>query len=381
MNNFNLLKTDNNSKARAGILKTDHSEIETPIFMPVGTLGTVKAIEQQFLNEIDTRIILGNTYHLYLRPGNEVIKHFGGLHKFMNWDKSILTDSGGYQVFSLQDIRKIDENGVKFKSHIDGSYHYFTPESVIETQIILGSDIMMVLDECVPYPSEHKYVKNSIELSLKWAKECKQYWQEKGPLWGHNQMLFGITQGGTYKDLRKEYIERLIEIEFDNYAIGGLSVGEPAEVIYDFADFSTDYLPQDRARYLMGVGTPENLLECIERGIDMFDCVMPTRNARNGQIFTTRGKINIRNKKHQLSDEAIDPGLDIPTSQNFTLGYLRHLFIANETLGLIIASKQNIAFYLWLTKQARNHIIEGDFTSWKKSFLEKYNSEKYISDK
>jgi queuine tRNA-ribosyltransferase len=373
MNNFTLQTTDKNSKARAGILKTDHSEIETPIFMPVGTLATVKAIEQQFLNEIDTRIILGNTYHLYLRPGNEVIRHFGGLHKFMNWDKSILTDSGGYQVFSLQDIRKIDENGVRFKSHIDGSYHYFTPQSVIETQRILGSDVMMVLDECVPYPSEHSYVKKSIELSLKWAKECKDYWVDKGPLWGHNQMLFGITQGGTYKDLRKEYIERLIEIGFDNYAIGGLSVGEPAEVIYDFADFSTDYLPADRARYLMGVGTPENLLECIERGIDMFDCVMPTRNARNGQIFTTRGKINIRNKKHQLSEEVIDPGLDIYTSQNFTLGYLRHLFIANETLGLILASKQNIGFYLWLTKEARKHIIAGDFTSWKKSFLEEYN--------
>ena len=373
MNKFTLLKTSDDSKARAGILKTDHSEIETPIFMPVGTQATVKSIEQTFLNEIDTRIILGNTYHLYLRPGNEVIKHFGGLHKFMKWDSSILTDSGGYQVYSLQDIRKIDENGVKFKSHIDGSYHYFTPQSVVETQRILGSDIMMVLDECAPYPSEYKYVKNSIELSLKWAKECKDYWVEKGPLWEHNQMLFGITQGGTYKDLRKEYIERLIEIDFDNYAIGGLSVGEPAELIYEITDYSTDYLPQNKARYLMGVGTPENLLECIDRGIDMFDCVMPTRNARNGQLFTTKGKINIRNKKHQLSEDVIDDGLDIFTSNNYTLGYLRHLFVANETLALILASKQNIAFYLWLTKQARKHIIDGDFTKWKKDFLEDYN--------
>jgi len=375
MNNFTLLHTDKNSKARAGVLKTDHSEVETPIFMPVGTLGTVKAIDPKFLYDIDTRIILGNTYHLYLRPGNDVIKHFGGLHKFMNWENSILTDSGGYQVFSLQDIRKIDQNGVKFKSHIDGSSHYFTPESVIETQRILGSDIMMVLDECVPYPSPHNYVKKSIELSLKWAKECKDYWLDKGPMWGHNQMLFGITQGGTYKDLRKEYIERLVEIGFDQYAIGGLSVGEPAEVIYEFTDLSTDYLPKDHARYLMGVGTPENLLECIERGIDMFDCVMPTRNARNGQIFTTNGRINIRNKKHKLSEELIDCGLDNYASQNFTLGYLRHLFVANETLALILASQQNIAFYLWLTKTARKHIIEGDFLQWKKDFLTKYKGE------
>ncbi|MDC1068716.1 tRNA guanosine(34) transglycosylase Tgt [Candidatus Kapabacteria bacterium] len=373
MNNFTLIKTDENSKARAGVLKTDHSEIETPVFMPVGTLGTVKGIEQRELKNIDTRILLGNTYHLYLRPGNDVIKHFGGLHKFMNWDSSILTDSGGYQVFSLQDIRKIDKNGVEFKSHIDGSKHYFSPESVIETQRILGSDIMMVLDECVPYPSDKKYVADSIELSLDWAKKCKEYWLKKGPMWDHNQMLFGIGQGGMYHDLRKEYIERMVDIGFDGYAIGGLSVGEPNEIMYEFADLSTEILPENQPRYLMGVGTPVDILENIERGIDMFDCVMPTRNARNGQLFTTRGKINIKNKKYQLSNEVIDENIDSYASNNFSLGYLRHLFIAGESLALIIASQHNIAFYLWLAKTAREKILAGEFTSWKKEFLENYN--------
>lgn len=373
MERFKLLKTDNDTKARVGILKTDHSEIETPVFMPVGTLGTVKGIEQRELQNFDTRVILGNTYHLYLRPGNEVIKHFGGLHKFINWDRSILTDSGGYQVFSLQDIRKIDENGVEFKSHIDGSKHYFSPQSVIDTQRVFGSDIMMVLDECVPYPSEKKYVADSIELSLDWAKKCKVHWKNKGPLWGHDQMLFGIGQGGTFKDLRKEYIERMIEIGFDGYAIGGLSVGEPNDIMYEFADHSTDYLPKESPRYLMGVGTPIDLLENIERGIDMFDCVMPTRNARNGQLFTTRGKINIRNKKFQLSDEVIDENIDSYASQNFSLGYLRHLFISGETLALILASQHNIAFYLWLAKTARNKILSGEFKKWKKEFLDNYN--------
>lgn len=372
MNRFELLKTDENSKARAGILKTDHSEIETPVFMPVGTLGTVKGIEQRELENFDTKIILGNTYHLYLRPGNDVIRHFGGLHKFMKWDSSLLTDSGGYQVFSLQDIRKIDKNGVEFKSHIDGSKHYFSPESVIDTQRVLGSDIMMVLDECVPYPSEKDYVKKSIELSLDWAKKCKEHWASTGPIWDHNQMLFGIGQGGTYKDLRIEYIKRMVDIEFDGYAIGGLSVGEPNEIMYEYAEISTEHLPKDKPRYLMGVGTPVDILENIERGIDMFDCVMPTRNARNGQLFTTRGKINIRNKKYQLSDEVIDENINSYASNNFTLGYLRHLFIAGESLALIIASQHNIAFYLWLARTAREKILSGEFTSWKKEFLNNY---------
>jgi queuine tRNA-ribosyltransferase len=372
--NFTLKKTDSLSKARAGVLKTDHGEIGTPVFMPVGTQGTVKTIEQRTLVELDAKIILGNTYHLYLRPGNDVMKHFGGLHKFMNWDRALLSDSGGYQVFSLRDIRKINEDGVEFKSHIDGSKHYFSPENVIETQRILGSDVMMVLDECVPYPSEKKYTADSLKLSLKWAKECKDYWTEKGPMWEHNQMLFGIGQGGMFPDLRREYIKGMLDIGFDGYAIGGLSVGEPHDVMYELTDISTDMLPSDQPRYLMGVGTPENILECIERGIDMFDCVMPTRNARNGQLFTTRGKINIRNKKYQFSDDVIDENIDSYASNNFSLGYLRHLIISKETLGISLASQHNIAFFLWLARTAREKILSGEFTIWKKDFLEKYNS-------
>lgn len=369
---FTLEITDSNSKARAGRLQTDHGEILTPVFMPVGTQATVKTLEHRTLEELDAKIILGNTYHLYLRPGNEVMEHFGGLHKFMNWNRALLTDSGGYQVFSLQDIRKISDDGVEFKSHIDGSKHFFSPENVIETQRILGSDIMMVLDECVPYPSEKKYTADSLKLSLDWAKKCKDYWVEKGPKWGHNQLLFGIGQGGMFEDLRKEYIEGMLDIEFDGYAIGGLSVGEPAELMYDLTDLSTNYLPHDKPRYLMGVGTPQNILEGIERGIDMFDCVMPTRNARNGQIFTTRGKINIRNKKWQLSDELIDENIDSYASKNFTMGYLRHLVVAGETLGIALASQQNIAFYLWLARTAREKILEGNFVEWKKEFLDGY---------
>jgi queuine tRNA-ribosyltransferase len=374
MNRFELIKKDPETKARAGVLKTDHSVIETPVFMPVGTQGTVKAIEQRELQAFDTRIILGNTYHLYLRPGNEVIEHFGGLHKFINWDGSILTDSGGYQVFSLQDIRKITDDGVEFKSHIDGTKHFFSPESVIETQRNLGSDIMMVLDECVPYPSEKKYTADSSVLSLDWAQKCLDYWKNKGPKWNHDQMLFGISQGGMFEDLRKDYLEKLIDIGFDGYAIGGLSVGEPAEIMYDLVDVSTEIMPEDQARYLMGVGTPENILENIERGIDMFDCVMPTRNARNGQLFTTRGKINIRNAKYKLSDDVIDSNLDNYASNNFTLGYLRHLFIAGESLGVMLASQHNIAFYLWLARTAREKILSGEFKQWKTEFLKNYNS-------
>lgn len=371
-NNFTLIKTDANSKARAGVLKTDRGEIQTPIFMPVGTQGTVKTLEQRVIKELKAQIILGNTYHLYLRPGNEVMSHFSGLHKFMNWDKPILTDSGGYQVFSLQDNRKINENGVEFRSHIDGSKHLFTPENVVDTQRIIGSDIMMVLDECVPYPSDEKYTQNSSKLSLDWAKRCLKQFKNTEPLYNHKQQLFAIIQGGMYENLRREYCQEIIEYDFNAFAIGGLSVGEPNELMYDLTNLCTDYIPKDRARYLMGVGTPENILESIERGVDMFDCVMPTRNARNGQIFTTRGKINIKNQKYKFSDELIDTGLDNYTSNNYTLGYLRHLTVAGEILGLILATQQNIAFYLWLVTTAREKIIEGNFKSWKAEFLAVY---------
>ncbi len=371
---FTLEKADSNSSARAGVLKTDHGEIKTPVFMPVGTQATVKTIEQRTLADLGARIILGNTYHLYLRPGDDVIKYFDGLHKFMNWGGALLTDSGGYQVFSLKDIRKINENGVEFKSHIDGSSHFFTPQSVIESQRILGSDIMMVLDECVPYPSEKKYTADSLKLSLKWAKECKDYWLAHGQMWEHSQMLFGIGQGGMFADLRREYIEGMLDIGFDGYAIGGLSVGEPHEKMYELTELSTELLPKDQARYLMGVGTPENILECIERGIDMFDCVMPTRNARNGQLFTTRGKINIRNKKYKFSKEVIDENIDSYASKNFSLGYLRHLIMSKETLGISLASQHNVAFFLWLARTARQKILSGDFIKWKKDFLDNYNN-------
>jgi queuine tRNA-ribosyltransferase len=374
-NFFKLQKTSNNSKARAGTIYTDNGDIPTPIFMPVGTQGTVKALTQKQLEELDAKIILGNTYHLYLRPGNEVMQHFNGLHKFMNWNRPILTDSGGFQVFSLQELRKLTKEGVRFKSHIDGSMHFFSPESVVDTQRIIGSDIMMVLDECVPFPADYDYTKNSMELSLHWAKLSREHFNQTEPFWKHNQFQFGIGQGGMYKDLRVEYIERMVEIDFDGYAIGGLSVGEPTETMYEITDICTDKMPQNKPRYLMGVGTPENILESISLGIDMFDCVMPTRNARNGQIFTTSGKYNIRNARFKFCEKPIDENLDCYASQNFSLGYLRHLTIADEILGLQLASMQNIAFYLWLVCQAREHILTDDFEKWKTDFLKKYNSE------
>lgn len=369
---FSLEKTDSQTNARAGKIVTDHSEIPTPIFMPVGTQGTVKALEQSKLNSMDTRIILGNTYHLYLRPGNEVMYQMGGLHKFMNWNKSILTDSGGYQVFSLKDMRKLSKDGVTFKSHIDGSKHFFSAENVVETQRIIGSDIMMVLDECVPYPSDYDYTKKSLELSLDWAKKSREAFLNTEIKYNHRQFQFGIAQGGMYPELRKEYINRMVEMDFEGNAIGGLSVGEPTEMMYDLTSVCTDILPKDKPRYLMGVGTPENILEGIERGIDMFDCVMPTRNARNGQIFTTRGKLNIRNKKYQFDNSAIDENIGVESSANYSMAYLRHLMISDEILGLIIATTQNIGFYLWLVRTAREKILSGEFRSWKNDFLENY---------
>lgn len=369
MNLFELLKTNDNTKARAGLLRTDNGIIETPIFMPVGTQGTVKALEQRELIELGAQVILGNTYHLYLRPGLEVIKHFKGLHKFISWDKPILTDSGGYQVFSLQDLRKLSEEGVAFKSYIDGSNHFFSPENVVTAQRIFGSDFVMVLDECTPFPAEKQVALKSMELSARWAKRAKKEFSESESLWGHRQFLFSIGQGSMYPDLRKQYLEQMLEIGFDGYAIGGLSVGEPAEMMYEITDLSTDVLPTDKPRYLMGVGTPENILESIALGIDMFDCVLPTRNARNGQLFTSKGKINIRNSQYKLSENPIDESIVSYASKNFSLGYMRHLFMSNEILGLQLATQHNIAFYLWLVKTAREKILSGEFSEWKKEML------------
>jgi len=375
MNNFwTLEKTTSDSKARAGRIQTDHSVIETPVFMPVGTQGTVKAIEQKKLTELGFRIILGNTYHLYLRPGTEVLSKLGGLHKFMNWNGSILTDSGGYQVFSLQDLRKLKPDGVEFRSHIDGSKHFFTPENVVEIQRIIGSDIIMVLDECTPYPSEFEQAKKSVDLSINWAKKSYDAFKQSKPKYRHRQFQFCICQGSMFHDLRRYYIETMINVDFDGFAIGGLSVGELADVMYEIVDLSTDLLPEDKPRYLMGVGTPENILEAIERGIDMFDCVMPTRNARNGQFFTTRGKINIRNAQYRLSEEAIDENIDSYASRNFSLGYMRHLFIANEILGLQLATEHNLAFYKWLVKTAREKILNDEYRQWKQFILKMINN-------
>jgi queuine tRNA-ribosyltransferase len=368
---FELKKKSVNSKARAGVISTDHGDIPTPIFMPVGTAGTVKAILQRDLLEVDAKIILGNTYHLYLRPGDKVINHFGGLHKFINWDRAILTDSGGYQIFSLQEMRKLTPEGAYFKSHIDGSKHFFSPENVVEIQRNLGSDIMMVLDECVPYPSDETYTAKSMELSLDWAARSRKKFSETENLYGHRQFQFGIAQGGMYKNLRKEYLERMVDLDFEGNAIGGLSVGEPAELMYDITDFSTDFMPEDKPRYLMGVGTPENLLESIERGIDMFDCVLPTRNARNGQLFTYRGKLNLKNSQYKLSDEPIDSEIDCYASNNFSLGYLRHLFVSQEILALQLATMHNLSFFLNLVRESRKHILDDTFESWKKSTLER----------
>ncbi|OGU12684.1 MAG: tRNA guanosine(34) transglycosylase Tgt [Ignavibacteria bacterium GWB2_35_12] len=380
---FKVEKKSHDCKARAGLLKFNGYEIPTPVFMPVGTQGTVKAIDQQTLKNFNTRIILSNTYHLYLRPGTEVIEHFGGLHKFISWDRPILTDSGGYQIFSLKELRKLTEDGVHFSSHIDGSKHFFSPESVIDIQRKLGSDIVMVLDECTPYPATIEEAVKSADLSSRWAIRSKQSFISTKSLYGREQYLFSIGQGSVYPDLRKEYLKKMIDIGFDGYAIGGLSVGEPSEIMYEIVDISTDSLPVDKPRYLMGVGTPENILEAIERGIDMFDCVLPTRNARNGQLFTTKGKINIRNAQYKMADEPIDEeiglhsnivGEGLETSPTYSLGYLRHLFISGEILGIQLATQQNIAFYLWLVKTAREKILSGEYIQWKKLLLDKYQN-------
>lgn len=368
--NFEINHQDAGSKARAGLLTTSRGVIETPIFMPVGTAGTVKGVHQRELKEdIEAQIILGNTYHLYLRPGMEIMEKAGGLHRFNGWDKPILTDSGGFQVFSLKEIRKITEEGVHFSSHIDGSKHFFTPEFVIDIQRIIGGDIIMAFDECPPYPSKYTYLENSMHMTHRWLKRCINRLQETEPKYGHEQNLFPIVQGGVFKDLRAQSAEFIAEQDQPGNAIGGLSVGEPAEDMYRMIEVVNDILPESKPRYLMGVGTPENILESIALGVDMFDCVMPTRNARNGMLFTTQGIINIRNKKWEDDFSPIDEQLGGYVSTFYSKAYLRHLVRAKEILGAQIASIHNLRFYLWLVKEARQHIIAGDFIAWKKNIL------------
>lgn len=369
---FEIKKLDSNSAARAGIIETDHGVIETPIFMPVGTVGTVKAVHfGELETDIHAQIILGNTYHLYLRPGLEILQQAGGLHSFNSWQKPILTDSGGYQVFSLSHRRKMTEEGATFQSHIDGSRHLFTPERVMDIQRTIGADFIMAFDECTPYPCDYKYAKKSMELTHRWLKRCIARFDETDPHYGYEQTLMPIVQGSVYPDLRKLSAEFIAEQQRPANAIGGLSVGEPAEMMYEMTELVCAILPHDKPRYLMGVGTPANILESIALGIDMFDCVMPTRNARNGQIFTSEGIINIRNAKWKADFSPIDPNSDCPTIQRHTKAYLRHLFHAEEILGAQIASIQNLSFYLWLVKEARKHILEGDFATWKKDMVER----------
>ncbi len=363
---FDLLSTDAGSKARAGTITTDHGKIETPIFMPVGTVASVKGVHQRELKEdINPDIILGNTYHLYLRPQTEILKKAGGLHKFMNWDRNILTDSGGYQVYSLSARRKIKEEGVKFKSHIDGSYHTFTPENVMEIQRTIGADIIMAFDECTPYPCDYKYAKRSMHMTHRWLDRCVSHLDKVDPLYGFNQTLFPIVQGSTYKDLRKQSAEYIASVGAEGNAIGGLSVGEPAEEMYAMTEVVTEILPEDKPRYLMGVGTPINILENIALGVDMFDCVMPTRNARNGMLFTAHGTINIKNKKWEDDFSPIDEMGITFVDTEYSKAYVRHLFSVNELLGKQIATIHNLGFYMWLVREARKHILAGDFTSWK----------------
>lgn len=369
---LNLVAQDKHSKARAGWFQTDHGVVETPIFMPVGTQGTVKAVNQHYLeHEIKAQIVLSNTYHLYLRPGTEILELAGGLHKFMNWNKPILTDSGGYQVFSLTELRKLKENGVEFRSHLDGSKHFFTPEKVIQIQRSIGSDIMMVLDECAPYPCDYEYAKKSVQLTSNWAALNKNAYIHSEPKYEHNQFLFGIIQGSVYKDLRKKSAEDLLRLDFDSYAIGGLAVGEPINQMYELVDYTTDLMPVDRPRYLMGVGRPENILESIARGIDMFDCVMPTRNARNSNVFTWDGTLSMRNSKYKDDFRPLDENCKCYTCRNFTRAYIRHLFVAEEILALELASIHNLYFYLELVRQARTKIIDGTFNSWKNEIVNK----------
>ena len=370
---FTLQKTDTKSHARVGELVTDHGIVRTPIFMPVGTAGTVKAVHQRELkSDIDADIILGNTYHLYLRPGIELLQKAGGLHKFNGWDRPILTDSGGYQVYSLTDIRKIKEAGVTFQSHIDGSKHTFSPEYVMDIQRAIGADIIMAFDECTPYPCEYDYAEKSMHLTHRWLKRCIERFDATDGLYGYEQALFPIVQGSTFPDLRKQSAEFIAEQNRLGNAIGGLAVGEPAEMMYEMTELVCSILPADRPRYLMGVGTPANILESIALGVDMFDCVMPTRNARNGMLFTTQGIINIRNEKWKNDLSPIDETLGGYASTFYSKAYLRHLVHAKEMLGAQIASVHNLSFYLWLARQAREKILEGSFAVWKDQMIPKF---------
>lgn len=367
---FHLQHSDANSKARAGKIATDHGEILTPIFMPVGTVGSVKAVtQQQLVDDIKAQIILGNTYHLYLRPGLDVLEAAGGLHKFIGWDKPILTDSGGYQVFSLAGTRKIKEEGVTFQSHIDGGKHLFTPENVMDIQRTIGGDVIMAFDECPPGGSEYKYAKASMEMTHRWLDRCFKQFDSTKDKYGYSQNLFPIVQGGTYKDLRKQSCEYIASKEATGNAIGGLSVGEPEETMYEICAWCCDHLPKEKPRYLMGVGTPWNMLECVGMGVDMFDCVMPTRNGRNAMLFTTKGVINIDNKKWEKDFSPLDDGFDCEVSNHYSKAYLRHLMKSKEILGLSIASVHNLAFYLWLMSDARKRIQEGNFNSWKNEMI------------
>ncbi|MAB49854.1 MAG: tRNA guanosine(34) transglycosylase Tgt [Flavobacteriaceae bacterium] len=367
---FNCLAKDKETKARAGVITTDHGVIETPIFMPVGTVATVKGVHQRELkNDINPDIILGNTYHLYLRPQTPILEKAGGLHKFMNWDRNILTDSGGYQVYSLSANRKIKEEGVKFKSHIDGSYHVFTPENVMEIQRSIGADIIMAFDECTPYPCDYNYAKRSMHMTHRWLDRCISHLEKVPFKYGYEQTFFPIVQGSTYKDLRIQSAEYIANAGAQGNAIGGLSVGEPAEEMYAMTEVVCDILPEDKPRYLMGVGTPINILENIALGVDMFDCVMPTRNARNGMLFTAHGTINIKNKKWAEDFSPIDEMGITYVDTEYSKAYLKHLFSVNELLGKQIATIHNLGFYLWLVREARKHILEGDFKVWKEKMV------------
>lgn len=367
---FKLQAQDPLSKARAGEITTDHGTIQTPIFMPVGTAGTVKAVHQHELkDDIQAQIILGNTYHLYLRPGLDVLESAGGLHKFNGWEGPILTDSGGYQVYSLSEVRKIKEEGVTFRSHIDGSKHLFTPENVMDIQRTIGADIIMAFDECTPYPCDYIYAKKSIEMTHRWLKRCCERFDNTEPKYGYSQTLFPIVQGSVYKDLRVKSAEVIASFEREGNAIGGLSVGEPAEEMYAMTELVCDILPEQKPRYLMGVGTPVNILENIALGVDMFDCVMPTRNARNGMLFTKNGIINIKNEKWKNDFSAIEDDSDLGADRFYTKAYLRHLIHSGEMLGAQIATLHNLHFYLWLVKEARNKIISGEFYDWKKTMV------------
>jgi len=370
---FTLTIQDSRTAARCGILQTDHGAIPTPIFMPVGTRASVKSIEPNELLESNVHIILANTYHLYLRPGNDILQKAGGVHRFMNWNGPLLTDSGGYQVYSLSDLRKISEEGVMFKSHLDGSKQHFTPENVVDTERIIGSDIMMPLDECPPSTAEKEYVRTSGELTIRWAERARKHFSQTTPLYGHAQYLFGITQGGIHEDLRTISTKALVDLDFDGYAIGGMAVGEPAPEMYRILELSHTLLPEAKPRYLMGVGTPENILNAIERGVDMFDCVIPTREGRNGRVYTRYGKMNLRSAKYADDFRSIDEGFDNDVCRNYSRAYIRHLLNVGEILGLKLCTLQNISFFMWLTATARKEIQNSSFLEWKHDFLEQFN--------